>query len=39
MEANNSAELEEGEAFYGKEEEGDDNNIDPDISLSYIVRA
>lgn len=38
MEENNSTELEEGEAFYCNEGECD-NNIDLDISLSYIVRA
>lgn len=39
MEENNSTELEEGEACYYQEEEGGNDNIDPDIALSYIVRA
>lgn len=31
------SELEEGEAFQYKDD--DDNNIDPEIALSYIVRV
>lgn len=36
----NSAEIEEGEAcYYDDGDAGKGSNIDPDIDLSYIVRA